>query len=149
MSVQQRSKETEMSNDREKLVTEMPIQFTCQWCDQPITDAEPGRLEFFSYRRDGRRVAPRYGGDVDVQLRACHKACLPRIRDSFIIVLPRQLRLLGDIEGWEERVSEVLGHTPVMWKYDFYATEWWLSGVTWGPVDEDAGNVAITKEAKR
>ncbi len=144
-ALQQAQKEAEMSSDRGKSVTEMLIQFTCEWCSQPITDAEPGRIEFFSEKRDGRRVAPTFGV-FDVKLRACHKACLPRIHGSFIIALPRQLRLLGDIEGWTERVGEVLGLTDDSVSSPFW---WWLSGVTWGPAVEDAANVAITKEAKR
>lgn len=83
------------------------IQYRCEHCGDPITEARPGLMEFYS-KTDGIYVMPNHNQGVYATVR--HDECGEELNRSYKIYLPSQLDRLGDncnssLDDWRRHLS--------------------------------------------
>ena len=130
------------AGDEVRQPAETEIQYRCEWCRQPITDEEPGRAEIFA-RFNSRKIAPR-ADDDSVSLQVCHNDCVPRVRRSMAIALPRQLRYLGNPEEGGDNAPDTLAS----WLTHLKKQSWWFREDTWDKLDSWVPVEPTRKEMK-
>ena len=83
------------------------IQYRCEYCGDPITEARPGRMEFYS-KTNGIYVMPIHYQGVFATVH--HDDCGEELNRSYEIYLPSQLNCLDDeyrssLDNWRRHLS--------------------------------------------